>query len=119
MPAWPVRPDSWGSWPWVKACWSGTARWFARNRARWKGTLVFIGQPAEEKGGGAAAMLKDGLFQKFPKPDACVALHCGNELALGTFGMTEGPATANVDTVDITVRGIGGHGSPVSGWVGW
>jgi hippurate hydrolase len=93
------------------ACWTGTARWFARNRAKWKGTLVFIGQPAEEKGGGAVAMLKDGLFQRFPKPDACVALHCGSELALGTFGITEGPATANVDTVDITVRGLGGHGS--------
>jgi hippurate hydrolase len=93
------------------ACWTGTARWFSRNRAKWKGTLVFIGQPAEEKGGGAAAMIKDGLFQRFPKPDACVALHCGSELPLGTFGIAEGPATANVDTVDITVRGLGGHGS--------
>jgi amidohydrolase len=93
------------------ACWTGTARWFARNRGKWKGTLVFIGQPAEEKGGGSAPMIKDGLFEKFPKPDACVALHCGGELALGTFGLTEGPATANVDSVDITVRGVGGHGS--------
>jgi hippurate hydrolase len=93
------------------ACWTGTARWFARNRGKWKGTLVFIGQPAEEKGGGAAPMIKEGLFEKFPKPDACVALHCGGELALGTFGLTEGPATANVDSVDITVRGVGGHGS--------
>ena len=93
------------------ACWTGTARWFARNKSKWKGTLVFIGQPAEEKGGGAAPMIKDGLFQRFPKPDACVALHCGGELALGTFGLTEGPATANVDSVDLIVRGVGGHGS--------
>lgn len=93
------------------ACWTGTARWFSRNRDKWKGTLVFIGQPAEEKGGGAAPMIEDGLFKRFPKPDACIALHCGNELPIGTFGLTEGPATANVDSVDITVRGIGGHGS--------
>lgn len=93
------------------ACWTGTARWFSRNRDKWKGTLVFIGQPAEEKGGGSAPMIKDGLFTRFPKPDACVALHCGGELATGTFGLTEGPATANVDSVDITVRGVGGHGS--------
>lgn len=93
------------------ACWTGTARWFARNLTKWKGTLVFIGQPAEEKGGGSAPMIADGLFTKFPKPDACVALHCGHDLPVGTFGLTEGPATANVDSVDITVRGFGGHGS--------
>ena len=93
------------------ACWTGTAQWFSRNRDKWKGTLVFIGQPAEEKGGGSAPMIEDGLFKRFPKPDACVALHCGNELPVGAFGLTEGPATANVDSVDITVRGIGGHGS--------
>lgn len=93
------------------ACWTGTARWFSRNKAKWKGTLVFIGQPAEEKGGGAAPMIADGLFTRFPKPDACVALHCGHDLPVGTFGLTEGPATANVDSVDILVRGFGGHGS--------
>ncbi|MEZ0276036.1 MAG: amidohydrolase [Roseimicrobium sp.] len=93
------------------ACWTGTARWFVENKTKWQGTLVFIGQPAEEKGGGSAPMLEDGLFTRFPKPDACVALHCNSDMALGTFGLTEGPATANVDSVDITVRGIGGHGS--------
>jgi amidohydrolase len=93
------------------ACWTGTGRWFARNKSKWNGTLVFIGQPAEERGGGAAPMIKDGLFERFPKPDACVALHCNGDLPLGTFGLTEGPATANVDSVDITVRGVGGHGS--------
>ncbi len=93
------------------ACWIGAARWFARSRAAWKGTLVFIAQPAEEKGAGAAAMLADGLFERFPKPDACVAQHCSSDLPLGAIGLTRGPATANVDTVDITVRGAGGHGS--------
>lgn len=93
------------------ACWTGTVRWFAKNKDAWKGTLVFIGQPAEEKGGGSGPMLEDGLFTRFPKPDACVALHCSGDLPLGSFGLTEGPATANVDSVDITVRGIGGHGS--------
>lgn len=93
------------------ACWTGTARWFAENKKEWKGTLVFIGQPAEEKGGGSGPMLEDGLYTRFPKPDACVALHCHSDMAVGTFGLTEGPATANVDSVDITVRGIGGHGS--------
>jgi hippurate hydrolase len=92
-------------------CWLGTAGWFAKHRDAWQGTLVFIGQPAEEMGGGSAPMLKDGLFERFPKPDACVALHCSGELALGTFGLTEGPATANVDSIDILVKGIGGHGS--------
>lgn len=93
------------------ACWTGTARWFAEHKQEWSGTLVFIGQPAEEKGGGSAPMLEDGLYTRFPKPDACVALHCSSDMAVGTFGLTEGPATANVDSVDITVRGVGGHGS--------
>ncbi len=93
------------------ACWTGTARWFSQNKKEWKGTLVFIGQPAEERGGGAAPMLADGLFTRFPKPDACVALHCNADMPVGAFGLTEGPATANVDSVDILVRGVGGHGS--------
>jgi hippurate hydrolase len=93
------------------ACWTGTARWFARNKDKWNGTLVFIGQPAEEMGGGSAPMIEAGLFTKFPKPDACVALHCSGDLPLGAFGLTEGPATANVDSIDIIIPGIGGHGS--------
>lgn len=77
----------------------------------WKGTLVFIGQPAEERGGGAKAMLEDGLFTRFPKPDYCLALHVSADMAAGTVGYTSGYALANVDSVDITVRGVGGHGA--------
>jgi len=92
-------------------CWIGAARALAASKDQWQGTLVFIAQPAEERGMGALAMLKDGLFQRFPKPDVCLALHCDSSLATGTFGFTSGPATANTDTVDIVVKGIGGHGA--------
>jgi amidohydrolase len=92
-------------------CWVGTARALAGMKDRWKGTLVFIGQPAEERGGGAKAMLDDGLFTKFPKPDYCLALHCDASAPYGTVGYTEGSALANVDSVDITVKGKGGHGA--------
>jgi hippurate hydrolase len=78
---------------------------------RWSGTLVFIGQPAEEIGSGARLMLADGLFQKFPKPDYCLALHCDARGAHGTIAFTEGLALANVDAVDILVKGKGGHGA--------
>jgi hippurate hydrolase len=60
---------------------------------------------------GALAMIEDGLFQRFPKPDVCLALHCDAGLPVGTFGVTSGPATASTDTVDILVKGIGGHGA--------
>lgn len=93
------------------SCWVGVARVLASMKDRWRGTLVFIAQPAEERLGGAEAMLKDGLFQRFPKPDYCLALHDTPELAVGEFGLTSGPATANVDSVDIIVRGLGGHGA--------
>jgi len=89
----------------------GVARVLAQMKDRWQGTLVLIGQPAEERGGGASAMLKDGLFNRFPKPDFCLALHDSAELAAGTLGFTPGFAMANVDSVDITVRGLGGHGA--------
>ena len=89
----------------------GVARVLAQMKDRWQGTLVLIGQPAEERGGGASAMLKDGLFIRFPKPDFCLALHDSAELAAGTLGYTPGFAMANVDSVDITVRGLGGHGA--------
>jgi amidohydrolase len=92
-------------------CWVGAARALAASKVQWKGTLVFIAQPAEERGAGALAMIKDGLFQRFPKPDVCLALHCDSGLATGTLGFTSGPATANTDTVDIVVKGIGGHGA--------
>lgn len=89
----------------------GTARLAAQLKEHWQGTLVFIGQPAEERVGGARAMLGAGLFTRFPKPDRCLALHVNPSLAAGTVGYTEGYALANVDSVDITFRGVGGHGS--------
>jgi hippurate hydrolase len=92
-------------------CWVGAAKALASMKDRWSGTLVFIGQPAEERGGGAKKMLEDGLYTRFPKPDYALALHCDSFLAHGTIGFTEGMALANVDSVDITVRGKGGHGS--------
>ena len=92
-------------------CWAGAARVLAHFRKQWQGTLVFIGQPAEERGAGARAMLGDGLFKKFPVPDYCLALHVSSDQPAGTLGFTSGYAMANVDSVDITVRGVGGHGS--------
>jgi hippurate hydrolase len=93
------------------ACWVGTARTLAAMKDRWSGTLMFIGQPAEEVGAGARMMLEDGLFKRFPKPDYALALHCDSRLQTGHIAYTEGLALANVDSVDITVKGRGGHGS--------
>jgi amidohydrolase len=90
---------------------TGAARVLAAMRDRWSGTLVLIGQPAEERGVGARAMLTAGLYQKFPKPDFAIALHDNAQLPAGTVGIIEGFALANVDWVDITVRGLGGHGA--------
>jgi hippurate hydrolase len=92
-------------------CWVGTARVLAALKDRWSGTLVFIGQPAEEVGSGARLMLEDGLFQRFPKPDYALALHCDARLQAGRVAFTDGLALANVDSVDIVVKGRGGHGS--------
>lgn len=90
----------------------GAARALAATRDQWSGTLIFVGQPAEEIApGGAEAMLRAGLYTKFPKPDAAFALHCSPDLAAGKIGYVSGFALANADTVDITVRGAGGHGS--------
>lgn len=89
----------------------GAARVLVALKSEWQGTLVCIGQPAEERGGGARAMLKDGLFTRFPKPTACVSLHCNATLLAGQLGFVEGFTFANVDSVDITVRGVGGHGA--------
>jgi hippurate hydrolase len=88
-----------------------SARYLAKHKNRWRGTLMFIGQPAEEKGGGAQEMLKDGLFKKFPKPDMALALHVDSTLPAGKIGYRSGYALANVDSVDITVKGRGGHGA--------
>ena len=93
------------------ACWVGTARVLTQLKACWHGTLVFIAQPAEEADGGALAMLADGLFKRFPRPQFCLALHDNAELAAGTLGYRVGYSGANVDSVDILVRGVGGHGA--------
>jgi hippurate hydrolase len=89
----------------------GTARLLSRLRDHWSGTLVLIGQPAEERGSGAKAMLDGGLYTRFPKPDYAVALHTNAAIPAGTIGYREGYALANVDSVDITIRGAGGHGA--------
>lgn len=92
-------------------CWTGTARVLTAMKDRWQGTLVFIGQPAEEIGLGARMMLQDGLYKRFPKPDYCLALHSDSLLEVGHINYTEGLAMANVDTLDILVKGKGGHGA--------
>ncbi len=89
----------------------GTARVLATLHDQWSGTLVFIGQPAEERVGGAKGMLDAGLFTRFPRPNYCLALHSASDLPAGTVGHTEGYALANADTVDILVRGVSGHGA--------
>jgi hippurate hydrolase len=91
--------------------WVGTARVLNRFRDKWHGTLIFIGQPAEEKGKGADMMLKAGLFTKFPYPDFNLALHDSPVLKAGTVGIHSGWAMANVDMLDIDVYGVGGHGA--------
>lgn len=92
-------------------CFIGTARLLNQMRTRWHGTLVMIGQPAEERGGGAKAMLAEGLYQKFPRPNYVLALHDEASLETGKVGLCEGNALAGVDSVDLTIRGISGHGA--------
>lgn len=89
----------------------GVAQYLAAHREAWSGTLLLIGQPAEERGQGAAAMLDDGLFARFPKPDFALALHVDAELETGKVGYRAGYALANVDSVDIRLIGRGGHGA--------
>lgn len=89
----------------------GAARFLAKNKDEFSGTIVVIGQPAEERGAGARAMLKDGLFERFPKPDYCLALHVDSDLAAGKVSYVSGFVLANVDMVDVTIRGVGGHGA--------
>mgnify|MGYP001369189010 CR=1 FL=1 len=91
--------------------WLGTARMLLQMKQQWKGTLVFIGQPAEEISGGAKQMLGSGLFEKFPRPDYALGLHVNATLASNQIGICRGYAMANVDMVDITVYGKGGHGA--------
>jgi amidohydrolase len=91
--------------------WLATARALVAQKSKWKGTLVMIAQPAEEIGLGAEAMLADGLFERFPKPDYNLALHVSADAPSGTVVYSTGYAMANVDSVDIHVKGIGGHGA--------
>jgi amidohydrolase len=93
------------------AAWWGTAAIMARNKDSWHGTLMLIGQPAEETITGADKMIKDGLFTRFPKPDIGIAMHDTNNLPVGKVGITPGYAKANADSVRITVYGKGGHGA--------
>lgn len=90
---------------------AGTARVLAQMKEAWQGTLVFIGQPAEERGGGARKMLADGLYARFPKPDYALALHTNASLEAGKVAYRAGYALANVNSVDLTIRGVGGHGA--------
>jgi len=89
----------------------GTARALAKLKDKWHGTVIFIGQPAEETVGGARALLKDGLYTRWPKPNYVLGLHDDAEIATGQIGVTEGYCYANVDSVDVTVKGVGGHGA--------
>jgi hippurate hydrolase len=89
----------------------GTAEIMARSKNTWHGTLMLIGQPAEETITGADAMLRDGLFTRFPKPDVAVALHVGNDLPAGMAAITPGVYNTNADSVHITIYGKGGHGA--------
>lgn len=93
------------------SAWIGVARRLAAMKAQWSGTLVMILQPAEERGAGARMMLEDGLFTRFPKPQYAIAFHDAANLPAGVIGYTPGYALANVDSVDIVVKGVGGHGA--------
>ena len=89
----------------------GAARAFIESRNKWLGTLILILQPAEEVSGGARAMLREGLYTNYPRPDYNLALHVSADLEAGKVGYISGYAMANVDSVDILVKGIGGHGA--------
>jgi hippurate hydrolase len=89
----------------------GVARSLGKLKDKWHGTIMFVAQPAEETGSGARALLNDGLYTRFGKPDFALGLHDDAEIATGKIGVTEGYCYANVDSVDVTVRGVGGHGA--------
>ena len=93
------------------AAFIGTARALQKLKDQWRGTIIFVGQPAEELGTGARAMLADGLYTRFPKPNFALGFHDNAFLETGRIGVTEGYTYANVDSVDVTVRGVGGHGA--------
>ena len=93
------------------AAFIGTARALAKLKDQWHGTILFVAQPAEEIGAGARALLKDGLYDRFGKPNFALGFHDKADLQTGHIGVTEGFTSANVDSVDVTVRGVGGHGA--------
>jgi len=93
------------------AAFIGTARALGKLRDQWHGTIVFVAQPAEEIGTGARALLKDGLYDRLGKPNFALGFHDKADIPAGHIGVTEGYTSANVDFVDVTVRGIGGHGA--------
>ena len=93
------------------AGWTGAAALLARMKDRWRGTVLMIAQPAEETVQGARAMIADGLFVRFPKPDFAVAVHDSSDLPAGKVYFVPGPAMASVDSVDVTIFGRGGHGA--------
>ncbi|KEO87036.1 peptidase M20 [Erythrobacter sp. JL475] len=93
------------------AAWIGAAQLLAERKGEWSGTLVMILQPAEEIGEGALAMLQDGLYEQFPKPDYVLAFHDAAGAPAGFIGYSKGYALANVDSVDVVIPGIGGHGA--------
>jgi len=93
------------------SAWAGTAELMAQNRQRWRGTLMLVGQPAEEIVSGAAAMVKDGLFTRFPKPNYALSLHDEPTLPSGVIGYHAGFFRASADTLEITIFGRGGHGA--------
>src|SRR5436190_10539405 len=88
-----------------------TAKMLTELKNRWSGTLVMVGQPAEETGDGAMAMLRDDLYSKIPRPDFAIALHDKADLETGKVGYTPGYALSSATSIDIKIRGIGGHGS--------
>ncbi len=89
----------------------GTARALAAAKSQWHGTLMLIGQPSEETIDGAKAMLADNLYQRFGRPDKVIGLHDTNDLPAGKVGVVSGPALASSTSIDVLIRGIGGHGS--------
>lgn len=91
--------------------WSGTAKWMAEHRQQWHGTLMLVGQPAEETNGGAEAMLEDGLFTRFPKPDYVLGVHDDDSMPAGTIGFHPGPFRAISISPTLTMFGRGGHGA--------
>jgi len=93
------------------AAFIGTARSLGKLKDQWHGTIVFVAQPAEEIGTGARALLKDGLYDRFGKPNFALGFHDKADLQIGHIGITEGYTSANVDSIDVTIRGVGGHGA--------